>query len=246
MWPMAKLEAKKQVQDPSLVFWTLVLPIVFIVGFITVFSGDDTDKVVLATNMITGFNVFFSIFIIISIVISFVKDREKGLVSRLASTPLKPGYYFIGKCVPFAVIVTAQLIILTIVGVIFYDVKIESPVNYSLLIFSLAVMVTLWGSAISTFSKTENSGMIATQLLAFGGAVFGGLWFPFEVLPDVVQTIGKSLPFYWIHQGLMDSAAGNVGIKEMLLTYGFIIGYSLIGFIAASIGYKKFLREAKH
>lgn len=245
MWPMAKLEGKKQIQDPSLVFWTFVLPIVFIVGFISIFSNTNSDKVTLATNMITGFNIFFSIFIIISIVISFVKDREKGLVARLASTPLKPENYFIGKCVPFIIIVTSQMLILTSVGVVFYDGKIESLFHYFLLILLLAIMVTLWGAAISTYSKTENSGLIATQLLAFGGAIFGGLWFPFEVLPDAVQTIGKALPFYWIHQGLADSASGTIETNKILLAYASVAIYSLIGFVAAKIGYKKFLRESK-
>lgn len=246
MLSMAELEAKKQIQDKSLVFWTLGLPLIFIIGFMTIFTDGTTDTATLASQIIPGFNVFFSFFIIISIVFSFVKDRDKGLVARLASTNITTTQFFIGKCIPFIMIVFAQLIILTVMGIFGYNMPLEHPVIYSLIILFLAIMVTLWGAAISVFSKTENYGLVMTQLIAFGGAVFGGLWFPFETLPTIIQTIGKVFPQYWVHQSLISTSTGDFNTKIIVVSFIFLIIYSLVGLFIALLGYKKFLKEAKN
>lgn len=101
MLPLAQIETLKQLKDKSLFFWTIILPIVSIILLIELFTTDSTNKTLVASQSVTGMSVFFSTFIIISIVISFVKDREKGIVSRLASTPLKPYNFFLGKSIPF-------------------------------------------------------------------------------------------------------------------------------------------------
>ncbi|PWA09675.1 ABC transporter permease [Pueribacillus theae] len=245
MWAVAEIETKKQLQDKSLLFWTLLLPIIFIVGFMAIFSSNAPDKTAVANQIITGFSVFFSIFIIISMTISFVKDRERGFVARLASTPLTPGGYFIGKWLPFVAIVIGQIAVLAAVGIIAYDMTIVQPFLYFLIVVLLAVMVTSWGLAIAVFSKTENTGIVMTQIIAFAGAILGGLWMPYEILPGIIQTIGKFLPQYWTHQALLStvseqSSGVNIGVALLIL-----LAYTLLGFALAFAGYRKFLRTSK-
>jgi ABC-2 type transport system permease protein len=36
------------------------------------------------------------------------------------------------------------------------------------------------------------------SLVFMGMSLFGGLWFPVETLPDVMATIAKVLPSYWL------------------------------------------------
>jgi ABC-2 type transport system permease protein len=94
MLPLAQIETLKQLKDKSLFFWTVekntLIPV----------TDCEATKVLFVLSVVNSSisNMMdFSTFIIISIVISFVKDREKGIVSRLASTPLKP-YNFCLYC----------------------------------------------------------------------------------------------------------------------------------------------------
>ncbi|WP_312887850.1 hypothetical protein [Bacillus stratosphericus] len=86
-------------KDRSLLFWTILLPVVSIILLIELFTSGSSQaqKTLVASQSVTGMSVFFSTFVIISIVISFVKDREKGIVARLASTPLQPHNFFFWK-----------------------------------------------------------------------------------------------------------------------------------------------------
>ena len=245
MWAIAQVEIKKQLLDKSLLFWTLLLPVIFIIVFMMIFAKDAENPAAIAGQIITGFSVFFSIFIIISIVISFVKDREKGLVARLASTPLTSGQYFVGKWFPFVIIVFAQIVILSVVGIIVYNMQIEQPYYYFLILVCLAVMVTSWGVAIAVFSKTENTGIVVTQLIAFIGAVLGGLWMPFEILPQIIQTIGKFLPLYWAHQALISTVSTATGGENIGIALLVLLGYTIAGFSLAFAGYRKFLRHSR-
>ncbi|KGA98156.1 ABC transporter permease [Alkalihalobacillus alcalophilus ATCC 27647 = CGMCC 1.3604] len=246
MWAVAQMEAKKQFQDKSLVFWTLILPFIFIVGFMFIFGNNAPDREQVVNQIITGFSVFFPIFIIISIVISFVKDREKGLVARLASTPLSVPGYFVGKLLPFVVIVFLQVVVLSLIGIFIYGLTIAQPFLYFLIALCLAFMVTSWGIGISVFSKTENTGLVITQIIAFAAAILGGLWMPFEILPEAVQTVGKFLPQYWTHQSLISAVTVGPSSVSLGMTFLLIFIYTIIGMTVALAGYKRFLSQSKN
>jgi ABC-2 type transport system permease protein len=246
MWPVAQIETRKQIKDRSLLFWTILLPIGSIILLIELFTTDVSKKILVASQSITGMSVFFSTFVIISIVISFVKDREKGMVARLASTPLKPYRYFLGKCVPFFFIIVMQVLLLTILGVYLYDIQIANYGSYLAVILLLSMLVTSWGLAISVFAKTENTGLVMTNIIALGTAVAAGLWTPFEQLPSYLQVVGKVFPQYWAHQGLVNSVSSLPGGENLGLVALVLIGYSVLGFIVALAGYKNYVKMARN
>ncbi|KYG29403.1 ABC transporter permease [Alkalihalobacillus trypoxylicola] len=243
MWAVAILETKKQLQDKSLVFWNVILPVVFVVGFMMIFSNDAPDTVAVANQIITGFSVFFAVFTIISIVITFVKDKDSGFVARMASTPLTVSGYFIGKIFPFVFIIVAQLVFLSLLGFVIYDVRIDQIFLYYFITLCLAFMVSSWGLGISVFSKTENTGIVLTQVIAFVGAILGGLWMPFEILPDIIQTIGKFFPQYWTHQALLFAVSETESVN-LWIAFLVIAIYTIIGLGIALLGYRQFLRKS--
>ncbi|GLY12579.1 ABC transporter permease [Pseudobacillus badius] len=245
MWPLTKIEAKKQIKDKSLLFWTLLLPIVTIVILIELFSKNSTQKTLVASQSITGMSVFFSTFVIISIVISFVKDREKGMVARLASTPLKTYSFFLGKCIPFFIIIVLQILFLTAIGVYLYDIQITDYASYLIVTLLISIWLTSWGVAIALYAKTENTGLVMTNIIALVTAVTCGLWTPFEQLPGYLQTIGVILPQYWAHQGLVQFVStlpGGEGLGTVALV---LIGYSVLGFALSLVGYRGYIKMAR-
>src|SRR5690625_3175365 len=126
---MLNLELKKHLQDKGLLFWMILLPIIFTVLFISVFTSgvDELAKQEIIISIVPGYAVMFVFFIIISMVASFIKDRDLGMVARLASTPLKVQSYLLGKWVPFLIIVFTQISVLLIFGKIVYQVPFGQP-----------------------------------------------------------------------------------------------------------------------
>lgn len=96
-----KVELKKHVQDKGMLFWMLILPILFTIVFIAMFTAntDDATSAQVILSIVPGYVVMFVFFIMISMVQVFIKDRDKGMTSRLASTPLSSYYYLDRKSV---------------------------------------------------------------------------------------------------------------------------------------------------
>src|SRR5699024_10509263 len=153
------------------------------------------------------------------------RDRNMGIVARLASTPLPAHFYLLGKWVSYMCIVFIQIVILLLFGKLVYDIPIAQPVYLLILSVLLTFMVTGIGLALAVIAKTNNMGVALTQVLALGGALLGGLWIPVNMMPDLLQTISRFLPHYWAHQAFQDAMAGTLQTSELfqasLVLFGF-------------------------
>src|SRR5699024_11907358 len=106
-----KKDINKSYKDKGLYFMTFILPIIFIVLFISIFTSgtmaDNKEEVI--NKIVPEYTVMFVFFIMISMCYSFLEDRNKGMVARLASTPLSPYAYLMGKWGVYIAIVLIQI-----------------------------------------------------------------------------------------------------------------------------------------
>src|SRR5690625_4760766 len=146
-----KLELKKNIQDRGMIFWTLVLPILFTVLFISVFTSglNEAESQPVILSIVPGYTVMFVFFIMITMTESMIKDQKNGLVARIASTPLSSYLYLLGKWVPYMYIVFIQIVILLLFGKVVYNVPIEQLFYIIVLAFILTFMVTGLGLALA-------------------------------------------------------------------------------------------------
>lgn len=240
------VELKKHLQDKGLIFWMLVLPILFTVLFIAIFTSgvDDQMRQEVIRSIVPGYIVMFVFFIMISMVQAFIKDRDKGMVARLASTPVKSSAYLVGKWLPFVYIVLIQIIVLFLFGKLVYNVSIGEPLILVILSIFITFTVTAIGLVMALTVNTENMGIAITQIIALGGAMLSGLWMPLEMMPGFMQTIGRFFPQYWAHQSFQDAMAGTTQISELLQTLGILFAIGVVAFIFALIRYPYFLKRA--
>lgn len=247
MQAIVQLEIRKNIQDKSILFWMLILPILFTVLFITVFtSGMEKDiQQQVTTSIVPGYIVMFVFFIMITMVSAFLKDRDHGMIARIASTPLSPSLYLIGKWLPYVLIVFIQIVALFTFGKIVYQIPLAQPITLVVLSLFIAITVTGIGLALALFSTTENMGIAVTQVVALGGAMLGGLWIPYDQLPGILQTVSTFMPQYWAHQALQDAMNGMLSFASFMKTIGILSIFSFIGFGLAMIQFPRFLRRAK-
>ena len=242
------MELRKNLQDRGLLFWTLILPIIFTVLFISVFTSgvDEAEKQEVITSIVPGYVVMFVFFIMISMVSTFIKDRDHGIVARLASTPLSPSRYLIGKWIPYMYVVLIQIFILFLFGKLVYHVSLSQPLLLIILSIMLTFTVTGLGLALALFSKTENMGIAITQVISLGGAMLAGLWIPYDMLPNFLQMMSKFLPQYWAHQAFQEAMTGTLAYIDFFQVIGILFGFGCVGFILALLQYPKFLKQARN
>ncbi|SDL91950.1 ABC transporter permease [Sediminibacillus halophilus] len=246
MWAIAQMELKKNIHDKGIWFWTFILPILFIIVFVAVFSGQEgVEYAETVTQIIPGYTVMFTFFIMISILITFIKDRERGMVARIASTPISVSSYFLGKWIPFMIIVLLQIAVLFLFGVLVYDLPLGDPTALIVMSLFQAFLATSWGLAMAVLVKTENMGIALTQIIALGGALLGGLWMPIEIMPDIMQTICKFIPQYWGLEGYKEIILHDGGVLDIWQPLAILLVGGAIGVLIAITGYQRYLRLAK-
>jgi ABC-2 type transport system permease protein len=117
-----------------------------------------------------------------------VREREIGTMEQLMVTPLKPIELMLGKTIPFAMISFFNMVIVTVVGIFWFNIPIKGSVYLltgSTAIYLLSVLGI--GLFISTISRTQQQAMMATFLFYIPGVLLSGFMFPIENMPEIIQ-----------------------------------------------------------
>lgn len=125
-----------------------------------------------------------------------VREKEIGTMEQILVTPITPAEFILGKTLPFALISFADVIVVTLVGVLWFKVPIRGSLG--LLFFATAVylLTTLGiGLLISTLSQTQQQAMMSTFFFYMPAVLLSGFMFPIANMPVVVQWLTYLNPF---------------------------------------------------
>ena len=120
-------------------------------------------------------------------------------MEQIIVTPITSLEFILGKTVPFALISIVDVIVVTVVGVLWFDV----PVRGSLFLLFLGVVLYLLttlgiGLLISTVSQTQQQAMMTTFFFNIPAMLLSGLMFPIANMPEAVQVLTYLNPFRYI------------------------------------------------
>jgi len=167
-----------------------------------------------------------------------VREREIGTMEQLMVTPLRPAELILGKTIPFAIIAFFDMVLVTVFGVLVFDI----PINGSLVLLPLSTAIYLLsilgvGLVISTVAKTQQQALMSTFLFYMPAVLLSGFMFPIENMPEVFQYLTYLNPlryFLIIIRGLFLKGNGvNILWPQMivLLVIGIaVISYSTLRF----------------
>ncbi len=124
-----------------------------------------------------------------------VKERADGTIEQLAVMPLRPRDVIIGKIAPYFLVGVFDLVIITILGLVVFDV----PFRGSILLFALGGLVFLFvalgfGVLISTVSHTQGEAIQLAIMVMIPQILLSGLIFPLQSMPIGVRWIAYVLP----------------------------------------------------
>lgn len=205
---------------------------------------EQSTSINMVTQVVPGYTVMFVFFIMITMANNFLKDRQSGMLARLRTTPMKPMTYLLGMWIPNILLVVVQCILLLSFGYFVYDLNLGDVLSIAAIVLTLALCVTGIGLALSLFVKSENQGVAFVQIIALGGAVLGGLWFPIDMMPEFIQKIAQCIPQYWAQQGFQDVMLRGAHIGDIWFNLVVLLGFGAIGLLIAILRYKTFLRKA--
>jgi ABC-2 type transport system permease protein len=127
---------------------------------------------------------------------SVVREKEIGTMEQIMVTPIRPVEFILGKTLPFALIAFFDVIVVTLVGVLWFDVPVRGNLGWLFLSTALYLMTTLGiGLLISTLSQTQQQAMMSTFFFFMPAVLLSGFMFPIPNMPVVVQWLTYLNPF---------------------------------------------------
>lgn len=117
-----------------------------------------------------------------------VREKEIGTMEQIMVTPITPVEFILGKTVPFALIGFADVIVITLIGVFWFEVPIRGNLLLLFAATGLYLMTTLGvGLLISTVSTTQQQAMMSTFFFYFPAVLLSGFMFPIANMPEIIQ-----------------------------------------------------------
>lgn len=127
--------------------------------------------------------------------LALVRERERGNLELLITTPVRSGELMLGKLLPYVLVGLLQTTIILATGSFLFDV----PINGSLLelyagaLLFIASALAL-GLVMSTLAQTQFQAMQLGLLTMLPSILLSGFMFPFDGMPKPVQWLAQVLP----------------------------------------------------
>lgn len=139
--------------------------------------------------------------------IALVRERERGNMELLITTPVSPWELTLGKVLPFVGIGLLQVTVILLVGRWLFEV----PVRGSLLALYGASLVFVFASLslgvfISTLARSQFQAMQMAFFIFLPQILLSGFMFPFAGMPRLAQWIAELMPlthFLRLARGIM-------------------------------------------
>ncbi|MFC0445930.1 ABC transporter permease [Pseudidiomarina halophila] len=127
--------------------------------------------------------------------IAIVRERERGNLEMLITTPVKPAELMLGKITPYVLIGLIQVTLIVLVSRWLFDVPVRGSITDLYLASMFFILASLaLGLTVSTFAKTQFEAMQLTVFTFLPSILLSGFMFPFEGMPRAAQWIGEVIP----------------------------------------------------
>lgn len=161
-----------------------------------------------------------------------VREREIGTLERLMVTPLARLEFVVGKIIPVACIGLLDVILVTLVAVLWFDVPFRGQPLALLFGTMLYLMSTLgMGLVISSFANTQQQAMLTAVFFIMPLVILSGFAFPIRNMPESVQLFTWFDPLRYYLVIIRDIFLKGGGIGDHLFEYGMmaLLGFTMMG-----------------
>jgi ABC-2 type transport system permease protein len=201
------LEVRQFLRNGMTLVFSLAYPVMMLVIFGAIFDYDVAPGVPFTQYFVAGMiatgllgNSFQTLGIQIAI------ERDRGVLKRLAGTPMPRAAYFVGKIIMVLVFGVLEEALLLAIGAGFYGLDLPSSLHAWLTLVWVSLLglaaCTLCGIAISSLPRDGKQAAPVISPIALVLQFISGVFFVFTQLPGWMQGVASVFPLRWLAQGL--------------------------------------------
>lgn len=135
--------------------------------------------------------------------LAITRERERGTMENLLSSPVRPLELMSGKIVPYILIGHIQMLIIIGMSILLFDVPfIGNPFAlYVAALLFIAANLTV-GVTLSSFARSQLQALQMTMFYFLPNMMLSGFMFPFAGMPKWAQVIGSALPLTYFNRSV--------------------------------------------
>jgi len=172
-----------------------------------------------------------------------VRDKEKGMLSRLLTTPTRPVDFILGYSLYLVVIAIAQIIIFMVAAWLL-GMDIVGNFWLAFLVFFLAGLCSIGvGMVVASLSKTEQQAEPLCWLISMPLAMLSGCWFSIEMMPQYLRGLAYAFPYAHAIDASRGILVRGVGMEAVSNDFLFLIGWAVIIFTIGIILFQRSMRS---
>lgn len=196
-----------------------------------------------AVNIVPGLlGVILTMTMIMFTSAAIVRERERGNLELLITTPVHAIELMIAKIIPYIFVGLIQVFIILGLGHVIFSVPINGAVSqilFGTLLF-ISASLTL-GLMISTIATTQLQAMQMTVFILLPSILLSGFMFPYEGMPVAAQWISEILPATHFMRLIRGIVLRGADLTDLWRDSVWLAGFTVLGLIVASRRFKKSL-----
>ena len=186
-------------------YWTILMPAFIYIALSVLPIGKTTDSNLKYSSYVLPGIIAMTIMQggIYSLAYWMVDLKSRGIIKRLLATPLKQWQLALSLVCARLVVVIAQVIILTLLGILVFHATFMGNILSTLILVLIGgAIFLLCGLLISTFAKTYDAAAPITSAIGLPLTFLGNIFYPISALPKALQIFANILPITYLADGL--------------------------------------------
>jgi ABC-2 type transport system permease protein len=219
---LAKRNFKEIYRDPMHLGLTIALPVLLLLVFQAI------PDWFTPTFLVPGIALVGFAFLTDSSGMILARDRERALLSRLLTAPLRANDFISAYSLPYIPVAIIQMILIFAVGGL---LGLEISGSLGLVFLVLLIMsigyIGLGMILGSLFSYTQVAIVWVVVMLL---TVFGGAWMDLNEIGGGIQTTMNALPFAHALDATRDVMVHGAGFSDIATDFYWVLGYTIVFF----------------
>ncbi len=223
-------ELRLYAREPYTLFFALLLPTVLILIFGTIYGNEPKPRYGGLGTVDVSVPAYTAMIVatvgLVSIPVHIASLRERGILRRLAVTPVSALELLVAEVVTAFVLTTIGMMLLVVVADLVYDVRWPDRIWPAVLAYAVSALALFaLGFGLGFWLPSATAAQVVGMVLLYPMIFLTGAALPRELLPERVHQIARFLPLdpvvtllraAWAGQALAENGRAILGIAAVL------------------------------
>lgn len=177
-----------------------------------------------------GIGTMYAMFIVIPGAAALILERKNWTLQRLATMPISRAQILGGKLLSRFLTGMLEYAIILGFGLVLGVRYGNDPLAIVLLAAAFTLAVTALTLALTTILHNEGQARGIGLFLTLTLAPLGGAWWPLEIVPEFMRTVGHISPVAWVMDGFTSVIFNGGGLGTVIVPILVLLGMAVVFF----------------